>query len=175
MIEHYTKEDYVKIPWVSGKGEMTNIYRREQDGFLHWQITLDAVIKDGPFSHISDTMRSLTVMSGKGFDIVGEERMRANPLKPIPFNAAMPTSAEDVKGKCNYFNMMWNFGLPRPDIYVLQKDRKIIQPHEGQVAIFAVKSSQLEGIKMARHDMILTSEPVEFISGTVICVGMEFY
>lgn len=175
MIEHYKKADYIKMPWVSGKGETTQIYRREQNNFLHWQITLDAVVTNGPFSHISDTMRSLTVISGKGFDIVSEEAMRAAPLKPIPFNAAISTTAENVQGKCNYFNMMWNFGLPRPDIYVLQDERKIIQPHEGQVAIFAVKSSKLEGIKMARHDMILTSEPVEFISGTVICVGMEFY
>ena len=176
MIQHFTKTDYTVMPWANGKGETTEIYRRDQDGHLHWRISMAAVVKDGPFSHFQDTLRSLTVISGKGFDLVEEtRRFRADPLKPVSFSGEVPITAENVLGKCNDFNVMWNFGLPRPDVYVLENQRQIIQPHEGQVAIFAVKSSQIKGYKLKRHDMILTNEPVEFIKGTIICVGMEFY
>lgn len=176
MIEHYTSADYIQMPWANGKGQTTEIYKREQEGQLHWRLSMAAVVEDGPFSIFPDTLRNLTVISGKGFDLVtNETRFRADPLKPVSFHGDMQISAENVLGKCNDFNVMWNFGLPQPDVYALENKQHIIEPNEGQVAIFAVKSSQLTGIKMARYDMILTSEPVEFKSGLVICVGMEFF
>jgi uncharacterized protein len=72
MIRRLTPADYTTMPWANGKGVTVEMLRVEQDGALLWRLSRASVVEDGDFSLFPGIERNLTVITGPGFDLVGQ-------------------------------------------------------------------------------------------------------
>ena len=76
MMRHLTPSDYVAMPWANGRGQTVEMLREVgPDGGLLLRLSMASVVEDGPFSIFPGVERNLTVISGPGFDLLGETRI----------------------------------------------------------------------------------------------------
>lgn len=163
MIGHLTAEDFKAMPWANGRGQTVEMFRMDRDGALLWRISRAAVVEDGAFSLFPGVDRSLTVISGPGFDLNGDASLRADPLKPLAFSGDLALRAEGVRAPCDDFNVMVRRGEVRAEVTV--QDGGV---SEGAGALFALGPVQAGWITMAAHDLILADEPVRFQGRAIV-------
>ncbi len=168
MIRHMTRADYRVMPWANGRGSTTELMRveRSQGGIL-WRISVATVVEDGPFSLFAGIDRNLTVISGPGFDLVGDVALRCDPLRPVAFPGDMAVSAAGVSGPCEDFNVMTARDQIRASVRLVEMG---ITPVGGQCAVFALGQAVWNGVQMARRDLIVTDEPGQITRGPVLVV-----
>lgn len=164
MIRHLTQGDFKVMPWANGLGQTVEMVRVDREGALLWRLSRAAVVEDGPFSLFPGVDRNLTVISGPGFDLVGEASLRADPLRPVAFSGDLALRAEGVTAPCDDFNVMVRRGVVRAEVSVRDGG-------EAMGALFALGPVQAGGIMMAAHDLVLADEPVRF-DGPAIVVAL---
>ncbi len=168
MNRHLTSADYAQMPWANGQGATTEMLRLGGDQF-RCRISRARVVQDGAFSIFPQIERNLTVMSGPGFDLVGNGvTLRADPLKPIAFSGDIPLRAAHVTLPCDDFNVMTARESPRPTVEIITRARL---PKGGQLALFALQSGAVNGRAAGRFDLILTDEAAE-LDGHFIAVRL---
>jgi uncharacterized protein len=173
MIRHLTPADYTTMPWANGRGQTVEMIRQNgPDGALLWRISMASVVADGPFSIFPGVERNLTVISGPGFDMAGETRLTAAPLKPVAFPGDVPIAATGVTAPSDDFNVMTARALPLPDVQVLHSG-SIAPPTNGLLAIFALEPATALGRPLGRHDLIITDEKAHLDGGLFIVVGLS--
>lgn len=102
---------YRHMPWANGRGVTVEIARADDDEGMLWRLSMAQVVEDGQFSAFPGIDRSLTVIDGPGFALVGDHwRLRADPLVPVGFAGDVPVSAADVTGPLQDLNVMWRRG-----------------------------------------------------------------
>ena len=70
---------------------------RVEEGGLKWRLSRASVVEDGDFSLFAGIERNLTVISGPGFDLIGERlHLAARPLLPVAFAGDVAVRAEGV-------------------------------------------------------------------------------
>lgn len=154
MMRHLTAKDFKKMPWANGKGTTVEVLRIERDGQLVLRLSRAMVIEDGPFSVFEGVERNLTVLSGPGFDLVGEGlRFSARPLVPVAFAGDIPLQAKGVAAPSEDFNVMTQRALPRPEVWVQQDG--IIPP---KCMALALESGTIGGVTVARHDLVMLDQ-----------------
>jgi environmental stress-induced protein Ves len=163
MIRFLTGADYRAVPWANGRGTTVEMLRIEQDGAVLLRLSRAAVVEDGEFSLFDGIDRNLTVISGPGFDLVGDDRLAARPLQPVTFAGDVAIRAEGVTGPCEDFNVMVRRGVVRAEVEVLSGGVAT-----GTTALFALGSVQAAGRIMEAHDLILTDAPLEFLGQAVL-------
>ena len=113
MIRHLTPADYTVMPWANGRDTTIEMLREVgPDGGLLLRLSMASVVVDGPFSIFPGVERNLTVISGPGFDLAGETRIKASPLVPLAFPGDVPMAAAGVTAPSDDFNVMTARGLP---------------------------------------------------------------
>ena len=85
MIGHLKSSDFKVMPWVNGRGQTTQMWRQDRDGLMLWRLSRAMVVEDGAFSLFAGVERSLTVISGPGFDLAGAVTLRADLLQQVEF------------------------------------------------------------------------------------------
>ncbi|WP_054008320.1 HutD/Ves family protein [Cypionkella psychrotolerans] len=170
MIRHLTPADYRKMPWANGKGVTVEMLKLEDNGHLLWRLSRASVVENGDFSIFPGIERNLTVITGPGFDLIGDGlHLNAKPLAPVAFAGDTPIRAEAVSAASDDFNVMTARCLPRPDVAVITG---AVQLRGGDMlAIFALVPSKVNGIALNCDDLILTDEPVT-LSGQMITVRL---
>ena len=107
MITHLSSKGFKLMPWANGKGTTVEMLRIERQGRLVLRLSRAMVVADGAFSLLPGIDRNLTVLSGPGFDLVGEGlRMAARPLFPVAFAGDLAIRAEGVTAPSEDFNVM---------------------------------------------------------------------
>ena len=95
MSRHLTPAKYTPMPWANGRGTTIEMLRENgPDGALRLRLSMASVVEDGPFSSFPGVERSLTVISGPGFDLVGDSRFSALPMVPVAFPGDVPLAAD---------------------------------------------------------------------------------
>ncbi|MES2432273.1 MAG: HutD family protein [Pseudomonadota bacterium] len=170
MIRHLTPADYKSMPWANGKGTTVEMLKVEEGGKLLWRLSRASVVENGDFSLFPGIERNLTVITGPGFDLVGDGlHLAAKPLAPVAFAGDISIRAEAVTAASDDFNVMTARHLPRPEIAVITG---AVQLRGGDMlAIFALTDGTVNGNAMGRYDMILTDESASF-SGQMIAVRL---
>lgn len=167
MIRHLTAADYRTMQWVNGRGVTVEMWREERDGRLMRRLSRASVVEDGPFSLFPGAERNLTVISGPGFDLVGEGiRLAARPLVPVAFAGDLAIRAEGVVAPSDDFNVMTARGLGVPEVRVIDGEELVAG---GMVAVFALGEARVGGMAMGRHDLVVADEAVQ-VDGLVIAV-----
>lgn len=169
MITNLTAADFRVMPWANGKGTTVEMLRIEREGLLVLRLSRAMVVEDGAFSMFPGIDRNLTVLSGPGFDLVGEGlRLTARPLVPVAFAGDVAVRAEGVTAPSEDFNVMWDRALPKPVVWVQEAGRI-----PSGCAVLALAAGQIGGRVVAQYDLVLADEA--FVSDcSVIAVRAEF-
>ena len=174
MIRHLTPAEYTAMPWANGRGTTVEMLRETgPDGGLLLRLSMASVVENGPFSIFPGIERNLTVISGPGFDLVGETRITAAPLIPIAFPGDVPIAALGVTGPCDDFNVMTVRALPLPVVCV-ETDGQIIPQKAGRLAIFSLSAGSVSRQTVGKHDLIITHERTRLVGGPFIVVQLGF-
>ncbi|MEO5616126.1 MAG: HutD family protein [Cypionkella sp.] len=169
MIRHLTPTDYKTMPWANGKGTTVEMLRVDEGGLL-WRLSRASVVENGDFSRFPGIERNLTVITGPGFDLVGDGlHLAAKPLVPVAFAGDVSIRAEAVTAASDDFNVMTARHLPRPEVAVITGEARL--PGGNMLAIFALAQSVVNGTTISRYDVIVTDEP-SGLSGQMIAVRL---
>ena len=172
MIRHLTPADYVAMPWANGRGRTVEMLRETgPDGGLLLRLSMASVVEDGAFSIFPGVERNLTVISGPGFELVGETRIKAEPLIPVAFPGDVAMAAVGVTAPCEDFNVMTARRMPLPELRLLTGAE--VSPNGGRLALFAVNAGAVSGRAVGRHDLILTDDVARLVGGPFIVVGLN--
>ena len=174
MMRHLTPADYATMPWANGRGTTVEMLRENgPDGGLLLRLSMATVVEDGPFSIFPGVERNLTVISGPGFDLVGDVRITAAPVNPVAFPGDVPIEAVGVTTPSEDFNVMTARALPLPEVSV-EADVEISAPLVGRLAIFALNAGKVSGRVIGKHDLIVTDEKARLEGGPFIVVALSF-
>ncbi|TXI06110.1 MAG: HutD family protein [Pseudorhodobacter sp.] len=170
MMRHLTPADYSVMPWANGKGTTIELLKIVENGRMTWRLSRASVVENGDFSIFPGVERNLTVLTGPGFDLVGEGvRLPARPLVPVSFAGDIPIRAEAVTAPSDDFNVMTDRAFPRPEVAVVTGCAQI--PAGGTLAVYALTAATVNGRQIAAHDLILTEEGL-CLSGQVLVVRL---
>ncbi|MBI1220286.1 MAG: HutD family protein [Rhodobacteraceae bacterium] len=159
MMRHLTPADYRRMPWANGRGVTVELWREEVAGQLSLRLSMATVAEDGPFSLFPGIDRVLTVISGPGFDLLGEGlRLRADLLCPVAFPGDVALAAVGVTGSSEDFNVMTARGGLRAGVEVLTAGGSF---DAKRVFVFALGPTDLlaEGtsLHLSTHDLVETA------------------
>jgi environmental stress-induced protein Ves len=172
MIRHLTPVDYSTMPWANGRGQTVQVLRvNGSDGSMLFRLSMASVAENGPFSNFPGVERNLTVISGPGFDLVGDVCLRADPLSPVAFPGDVAVEATGVTAPCQDFNVMTARSLPLPDV-VLTSDADVVPAPGATLCLFALDSAQVNGVALGQHDLAVTKEKARLSGGPLIMVSV---
>jgi len=155
MITHLSAAQFTLMPWANGKGTTVELLRVEREGRLILRLSRAMVVEDGAFSIFSGIARNLTVLSGPGFDLVGEwVHLAARPLEPVAFAGDIALRAVGVAEPCEDFNVMTAADLPPAQVTVHPAGAT------AQGALLALAAGQIGGVAVAQYDVVLADEPL---------------
>ena len=160
MIRALGARDFTVMPWANGKGRTVEMWRQDQDGALLWRLSRAAVVEDGDFSVFPGVDRSLTVISGPGFDLGGQ---RAVPMQPVVFAGDVRVRATGVVAPCEDFNVMTRRGAMRAEVSVCEDGRLA-----GFSALFALGPCRVKRIAVAAWELVLTDEALGFEGQAIV-------
>lgn len=170
MIRHLTPADYTTMPWANGKGSTIEMLREDGPEGLKWRLSRASVVENGPFSLFAGIERNLTVLTGPGFDLVGDGvHLTARPLVPVTFAGDIALRAEGVTAPSDDFNVMTARSLPRPEVAVLTGRAQV--PAGGVLAVYALQATVVNGRAMGAQDLILTEAAIR-VDGQVVVVRL---
>jgi environmental stress-induced protein Ves len=145
--------DFRAMPWANGKGQTLELARLDVAGAMLWRLSRAAVVENGAFSCFPEVERVLTVVSGPGFDLVGEGiALQARPYRPVAFPGDVAISALDVTEPSDDFNVMTARAAGRPEVRVLMGAEEL---SAGPKAVYWPEKAEL----------LLTEEAVDFAVG----------
>jgi environmental stress-induced protein Ves len=154
--------DFKTMPWANGKGVTVELARADVGGAMLWRLSRASVVEDGPFSIFPGVERNLTVLTGPGFDLLGEGiALQARCFDPVEFAGDVPVRASGVTAPSDDFNVMTARSAGRAEVCVLTGPQTL---HPGGLlAIYWPESASL----------LLTDEPFTYDgNGPAICVQL---
>lgn len=155
MIRHLVRADYRVMPWANGRGQTVELIRVDGPQGLIWRLSMAAVVEDGPFSLFPGIARNLTVLSGPGFDLLGEGvHLRADPLVPVAFAGDLALAAVGVSAPTEDFNVMTAASLPIPEVWLASPGRIAAG---GTLCLFALA----DGSGIAAHDLLIADQALD--------------
>lgn len=170
MMRHLTPADYTSMAWANGKGRTIEMLRVEEGGRLKWRLSRASVVEAGDFSLFPGIERNLTVLTGPGFDLVGDGiNLAARPLVPVAFPGDVAVRAKGVSAPSDDFNVMTARALPRPEVAVVTGCMHL--PARGLLAIYALGPSRVNDRPLAPQDLVLTDSAAE-LDGKALVVRL---
>lgn len=164
MISHLTSADFKMMPWANGLGTTVEMLRIEREGQLVLRLSRAMVVEDGAFSIFPRIDRNLTVLTGPGFELVGEgQRLPARPLVPVAFAGDIGMRAEGVTAPSEDFNVMWHRSQHRPMVWV-QRAGEV----PARCAVLVLEDGRIGGHSVMRYDLFIADE--RFVSDCSVIV-----
>ncbi|MCB6179472.1 HutD family protein [Rhodobacter sp. Har01] len=158
-MRHLTPADYRVQPWKNGRGTTVEMFRAERDGILLARLSRATVTEDGPFSLFPGLRRNLTVLTGRGFRLVGPGvDLDCAPLEPVAFPGDVAVAATGTGGHDSEdFNVMTAAHLPAPEV-AIARDGSILAAG-GLLALYALAPVSVNGTDLGADDLLLTTGP----------------
>jgi environmental stress-induced protein Ves len=131
------------------------LLRVEREGRLILRLSRAMVVEDGAFSIFAGLARNLTVLSGPGFDLVGDGlHLPARLLQPVAFAGDVALRAVGVGQPSEDFNVMTAADLPAAQVTVHPAGAS------AQGAVLALAAGRIGAVNVAQYDLVLTREPL---------------
>jgi uncharacterized protein len=172
MLTHLTPANYTRQPWKNGRGTTTELVRQNRvDGQIHYRLSIASVVENGPFSVFPEVNRSLTVIDGPGFDLIGDRKLRADPLKPVEFPGEGHIVAANVTAPSKDFNVMAWKGL-KMTVSVVSDG--ILTDYLGELLFyFALAPATVGKYRLGKHDLLYGRPGQRVSGGPVILVRLD--
>lgn len=114
-------DKFTPMPWANGRGVSREIARAEDGSGPIWRLALADVPEGGPFSAFPGLTRILTVVSGAGLVLRGQDGViEATSLHPVRFAGDPPVSAELIAGPVTAFNLIFDAARVTARVSVLR-------------------------------------------------------
>lgn len=167
MIRHLTATDYRVQPWANGRGQTVELARADGPAGMIWRLSVATVAEDGPFSRLPGVQRSLTVIEGPGFDLVGDDglRLRCDPRHPVAFDGGLALAAAGVTAPSRDFNAMVARPLPPPEVWMAAG----AVAAGGLIALHALGPASVDGAVLGPGETLMTDGPT-LVAGPVLAV-----
>jgi uncharacterized protein len=164
-----TPADYRAMPWANGRGQTVEMLREDGPDGLLLRLSLAMVVEDGAFSLLPRIDRVLTVISGPGFVLRGDDlTLHAAPMVPIAFPGDVLVRATGVSGPSEDFNVMTARGTPAPHVWLA---------NSGWIGagtrlfLLALGVARVDDQVVEARDLVETTRPVTLMGdGPVIAV-----
>lgn len=178
-VRHLRAADFRRQPWANGRGETLELARADDGAGMLWRLSLATVAEDGPFSVFPGVDRSLTVIEGPGFDLVGEGiARRAALLEPVAFPGDVPVAARGVTAPSRDFNAMVARGRWRVRVRREVAEFAVPVAPGGSVAILALSLGGVivngEAFEVLRGDLLMSRGfAAVFAAAPVLAVALD--
>ncbi|MBK8440503.1 MAG: HutD family protein [Rhodobacter sp.] len=171
-MRHLTPADYTRQPWKNGKGVTVEMLRIDRGGQLLARLSRATVVEDGPFSVFPGIMRNLTVLTGKGFRLIGPGLdLRCDPLLPVAFPGDTAVAAIGTNGEpSDDFNVMTAAHLRVPEVTLVTHGTL---PAGGLLALYALAPARVNGHAMVALDLVLTETSASIDGGPVLAARLH--
>jgi uncharacterized protein len=169
---HLTPADYKVMPWANGRGQTLELVRQNDgNGNIHFRLSIATVVENGPFSIFPGLTRSLTVIDGPGFDLIGQEKLRADPMVPVTFSGDSRVSASNVTEPTQDFNVM----CCRSNALKVSIVRDgTLSGYLGELLFyFALAPATVGRWSLGKHDLLYGRPEQRVTGGPVILVQLD--
>ena len=111
---------FVSSSWKNGGGITHEIARSHPDDKWVWRISIAEVTTDGPFSQFNGMSRILTVIEGKGVDLISSaDVITARLLKPVFFSGETEILSNLVNGEIKDLNIIFDHTKIKAEVNLL--------------------------------------------------------
>jgi uncharacterized protein len=171
-MRHLTPADYTAMPWANGRGQTVELVRQDYvNGKIFYRLSIATVSENGPFSIFSGVNRSLTVIDGPGFDLIGERKLRADPLVPVEFSGDCRIVAANVVQSSQDFNVM---ACASHQMKVSIRREGILEDYGGELLFyFALAPAKVGKWSLGTHDLLYGRPKQMVTGGPVILVQID--
>jgi environmental stress-induced protein Ves len=137
-----TPADYRHTAWKNGGGRMAEIVvhppHADLDSFV-WRASVADVERDGPFSTFPGVDRTLVLLAGAGFSLMGGDvplEMRAH-YEPVTFAGDVALECRLNDGAVRDFNLMVRRAAARGELTVVREEAGTIRPARFRLCFVA--------------------------------------
>ncbi len=172
MMTHLTPADYTSMPWANGRGQTLELVRQNYvNGKIFYRLSIATVTENGPFSVFPGLNRSLTVIDGPGFNLIGQRKLRADPLVPVDFPGECRIVAADVMQSSQDFNVM---ACTSRHMKVSVQRHGILQGYGGELLFyFALAPAKVGKWTLGTHDLLYGRPKQMVTGGPIILVQID--
>ena len=162
---------YRQMPWANGKGVTVEMLRLDGPEGLLLRLSRASVVEDGEFSLFPGVERNLTVITGPGFDLLGEGfNLSAKPLIPVAFSGDVPIRAARVWAPSDDFNAMTARAMPKPRVLVLKPGQSVGGPW---LFAYALSAARISGREVPERGLLVAEGMVRVeMGGPVLAVSV---
>jgi uncharacterized protein len=101
--------DLQQTPWKNGAGITREIATVRVGDALIWRLSIANVGVDGPFSKFDGLSRILTVIEGRGMELISPDgTLQADYAVPVSFDGALDIRSRLKDGPLRDFNLIYN-------------------------------------------------------------------
>lgn len=130
------------VPWKNGQGITREICSAAGRHGFAWRLSVADVAGNGPFSKFEGMRRILTVVEGKGMELVGtDSTLQADWGVPVAFEGDMEIMSELKNGPLRDLNLIFDPRVCSGDVSVLSAgESRSLHCRNGQLfAVFCVE------------------------------------
>lgn len=125
------------VPWKNGHGITRELAREPRAESFVWRLSIADVAGDGPFSRFDGMRRILTVVEGKGMELIGlNATLQADFGAPVEFDGALEITSQLKDGPLRDLNLIFDPQLCSGHVSLLAgRDRRSLRCEDRQVLV----------------------------------------
>ena len=164
--------DFREMPWKNGAGTTLELAVHPPGATVDdfdWRVSMARVDRSGPFSRFDGVDRTILLVEGDGFELIGPGwRTRLDrPLEPFRFDGAQVVECRLLGGPVRDFNVMTRRGRACHRVDVVRATRAM----EGEALVYCVTGrAESAGEAIGPHELLQCEGGETRVDGTAILV-----
>jgi uncharacterized protein len=127
--------DLQQTPWKNGGGITREIAIARVSDVLIWRLSIADVSSDGPFSRFDGLTRILTVIEGRGMELISPHAtLQADYAVPVSFDGALEIQTRLKDGPLRDLNLIYNSSFCTGHAQVIATESKhVVEAKSGRI------------------------------------------
>ena len=151
------------VPWKNGQGITREIAKEPKGESFVWRLSIADVAGDGPFSRFDGMRRILTVVEGKGMELIGlHGTLQADFGVPAEFDGALEITSRLKDGPLRDLNLIFDPQLCSGHVSLLAGgESRSLHGGNGQVLALHCMDGSIElnkSVQLRKGDTALLKE-----------------
>ena len=139
------------VTWKNGQGTTREIAKQPDAENFFWRLSIAEVAEDGPFSRFDGMQRILTVVAGKGMELIGlNGKLQAELGVPVEFDGSLEIESRLKDGPLRDLNLIFDPQICGGQVSLIAGgDERSLHCEDRQVlALHCMKGSvELDGFR----------------------------